>query len=199
MAKSEREKYKNNFVQYVLDRLKISRWDYLLIGDGSGTVRDKSCGWASVMIDRQNRRKVYSGRFNYGGSNIVAETMAYIQPIMDLAKHERAGLDCLRVHIISDCEHVVDAGNNPHKRRGQPVLWAPIQVAQNCGVITKWHWWRRDEIALNQLCHDLANIQRVATDDDAALDAALANVYGWDETSDRPQPTLRRCSRYIPE
>ena len=198
MKAKDREQYRNNSLQYFIDKLGISRWDYLLIGDGSGTTRERACGWCSVLIDRDNKRQVYSGRLNYGGSNIVAETMAYTHPIMDLAKQNYRSGRSLRLHIISDCEHVVDAGNNVALRRRQAVLWAPVEVAQRLGIFTTWHWWRRDEIGLNQLCHELANTQRRAVNDDAEMQDSLRHVLEKDKTAPPRKRELTSCTKFRP-
>lgn len=197
---TEKKDYRNNALQRVLDKLKIVRWDFVLIGDGSGTTRERACGWASVLIDRHNRRQWYGGRMNFGGSNIVAETMAYVHPLLDICRQHRrkagGASQALRLHIITDCQHVADAGNNPALRRGQPVLWAPFVTAEHLGVFTRWHWWGRDEIRLNKFSHEMANAQRKALDDENEVQTALNTVL---KPKKQRNLALQNCTKFRPE
>lgn len=197
LTKFEREKYRNNSLQYYIDKLKITQWDYIILGDGSGTTRDKPCGWASVVIDKKNRRREYSGRYNFGGSNIVAETMAYVQPVSDIVKQELKLKKARRIHIITDCQYVAEAGNNIEMRRKNPCLWAPFEAAQRHGFFVIWHWWRRDEIRLNQLAHELANAQRKVLNDADELEIALRNTLP-ENRAQQSAISLKNCTKFRP-
>src|SRR5207344_186670 len=96
-------------LEALLVRLGIEEdeWDFLIVGDGSGSGYDRAAGWASVSIERQTKeRRVWWGAVNAGTVNF-AEAMAYLQPLNWLACREddkrRNGRRKLwRVHIVTD-------------------------------------------------------------------------------------------------
>jgi hypothetical protein len=60
MAKKQRltkeqkalQKVENKQLEDLLEEIGIDQWDFILIGDGSGSSFDHECGWGSVAIDR---------------------------------------------------------------------------------------------------------------------------------------------------
>lgn len=145
---------------------KIEEWDYILIGDGSGTSWSEHCGWASILIEEGTfAREHFYGSFS-GGTNIVAEMMAYVQPLMWLAarKDRRLGPDgSTQIHVITDCEYVKNAGNKKLQRQSNTQLWHMIDVFRRSGMRVIFHWIPRDTIDANKYSHHLANLIRLAS------------------------------------
>ena len=148
--------------------LKIEAWDYLLIGDGSGTTWEKHCGWACLLIENGSYdRESFYGSFNRG-TNIIAEMMAYVQPLLALSARKnlkRQPDGASRVHIVTDCEYVRNAGNKKIDRKVHKPLWYLLDVFKRSGLLLEFHWIPRDTIAANKYGHYLANEIRIASKD----------------------------------
>jgi len=161
--------------------LEIKDWDYIIIGDGSGTTWEKPCGWGCSMIE--NRTWVveaFYGAFNQG-TNIVAEIMAYVQPLLVLS--ERRERKCQSdgatlVHIVTDCQYVRNTGNLRAAARGKKhrALWHLIDSLRRSGIIVKFHWIPRDLLKANQFSHTVANAARKSLSGEVSkgLDSASA-------------------------
>lgn len=139
-----------------MDRLGIEEYDLILIGDGSGSKWGLPIGWAVTAIAKTSmERKVFYGAMNDGTVNI-AEAMAYMQPLLWYSTRVRAERKQSRtarehiVHVITDSEYVREAGNRGHVdfSTNQPI-WAVYELLKRQGIQIKWHWQRRDEVALN--------------------------------------------------
>lgn len=153
------------------EALNITRWDYLLIGDGSNTGKwQYEAGWACWIIDRANPTNpepVWGGASV--GTNIVAELMAYAYPLLYLSNTRK--LTLAHVHIVTDCEFLTKAANKPAWQKKNKELWIMVNAFRQRGLYTHWHWLPRDTFDLNKFCHTLANKSRVAM---KGLDAATA-------------------------
>src|SRR4051812_31047554 len=61
----------------LLARLGIGSWDFVIVGDGSGSGYHSEAGWAAVSVERATgERLVWDGAVNRGTVNF-AEVMAY--------------------------------------------------------------------------------------------------------------------------
>lgn len=155
-------------LQSLLQHLEIpsTDWDYLIVGDGSGTTWDKEFGWGSVLIAKGDgsRMPFYGGMSN--GTNNMAEILTVLHPLMYLANKDLgAKTDGTKVQVISDSQYVVEGlkQDNPiwvSKLSVNRELWMAIHMTRRRGLIIKSHHIPRDTIDLNKLGHDLANISR---------------------------------------
>lgn len=156
----------------ILKRLNVAAdaWDYLLIGDGSGTQWKLPCGWASMMVENRTfARRAYHGSYSRG-TNIIAEMMAYVHPLLELStvKERQIGLDgSCRVHIITDCEYVKNGGNKEIILKKHRALWSVFDTLERQGFKIQFHWVERDLISANIFSHHLANKARTTA---AAID-----------------------------
>jgi ribonuclease HI len=150
----------NPTLEGLLAQLNISRWDFLIVGDGSATTWKYPGGWASVLIANSGERKTF-----YGGTscltNIVAELMAYVHPLMFLSANLSEDL-VRHIHVVTDCEHLPYAAEHPQSRKKNREIWAMVDAFKYRGLSIRWHWIPRDTIDLNQFCHNMANQSRVA-------------------------------------
>lgn len=146
--------------------LGIQHWDYLIVGDGSGTSWQNACGFSSVVFSRTSGSvRHFSGGMS-AGTNIFAEIAAYITPLLALAKSP--GLTGRDVHIVTDCQYLVEASDPVVPRRSYTELWAFFDAFVRQGVRISWHWVPRNVLAANRFAHDAANDYR----------KAAANTYG---------------------
>jgi ribonuclease HI len=147
----------------LLKTFKIERWDYLLVGDGSCTGNWKyEAGFACVVVDRRNPEtfETRHGMFDRG-TNIVAEMMAYILPLLYLSATQPIRLR--HVHILTDCEFLPKAWANPGwQQKSNSELWMLFKSLKRRGFQLHWHWMPRDTLDMNKFCHDLANAARVS-------------------------------------
>lgn len=95
------------------------------------------------------------------GTNIIAEIMAYVHPLLYLAA-QRKGFTAARVHIVTDCQYLTLAARERTYRKKNAELWAFIEACGRRGLQTHWHYIPRDTIDLNRLGHSVANAARLA-------------------------------------
>lgn len=146
--------------------LSTTDWDYLIVGDGSGTTWEKEFGWGSVLVSNHSfERQVFFGAMS-NGTNNMAELLMVLHPLMHIVNNDKGvRANGTRVHIVSDSQYVVNglAKDNPiwvSQLQLNRELWMAIHMTRRSGLIIKGHHIPRDTIDLNRLGHDLANISR---------------------------------------
>lgn len=171
--KPEVDEILNEPLQDVLDRLGIRNWDYLLVGDGSGSQWERGAGWGCVLIERQTgERHIFTGAVNYGTVNF-AEMMAYLQPLEWLACREvnkrnksQIGVRALRIHILTDSEYCRNTGNSKGRMMAKNAgFWSVFDVFARHGFVLTWHWIRRMSVGLNRYSDDLSRVARITFQD----------------------------------
>ncbi len=151
-----------------------SAWDVLIVGDGSGTTWNNSCGWASVLIDKKLRlRKELHGAMNFGTS-YLAELMPYVQALSWYVEgpgrnllHEKLMISpaaAVKIHIITDSETVAKQGQGRANRRCGHYYWQMFEAIQESGFEIGWHHLGRTKLSLNCLCDYLAGTCRKSID-----------------------------------
>lgn len=145
-------------------------WSYLVVGDGSGTTWDNTCGWGSLVASKQpDRRWLVFGGFS-AGTNNTAEIMPYLQALAeiwrDVEEQHRFG-QIVRVHVVSDSQYVVECGKNPERRKSHSHKgwWSLLDFYQSRGIVIQWHWLERTGHIGNTLSHKVANLSRLAMAD----------------------------------
>jgi len=155
-------------LEALLDRLKIEKWDLLLIGDGSGSSWDFECGWGCVSIEQATfRRKAWHGAMSAGTVNF-AEMMAYLQPLCwyvnrEMKKRkEGQPVQIRNIHIITDSQYVQRKGESKDLLTGKNgALWQVFSQFGAQGMIIHWHWIRRETVELNQFADKLSKAARL--------------------------------------
>lgn len=151
----------------VLQRMHIHRWDWLLVGDGSGSNWNYQCGWGCISIERITLdRQLWYGAMNRGTVNF-AEMLAYLQPLNWISGREEerrkaTGRRRIRnVHIITDSEYCRNQGDSedlmPHRNGA---LWRVFDDFQRHGLVLHWHWLPRTNVALNVYADALSKAVR---------------------------------------
>jgi ribonuclease HI len=148
------------------NKLKLTRYDLLLIGDGAGTTLGMPCGFGCVAYDSQSQTAtLYKGGFNHGTNNF-AELMPfvhalwcdfYVQPknIRDWT------LNSTRyVEIVSDSELTVKQGNHLYARNANLLLWAAINKCESLGYFIHWNHVLRNTNEFNTLCDKIAKAEK---------------------------------------
>lgn len=170
----------------LLKHFKISKWDLILLGDGSGfswkkhpsAVHFVGIGFASVgIVPWSPQRQLFTGAFNRGTNN-MAEIYAYInglewfcQPhIRKRWKQNKTSFG--NVHIISDSEYCVNTGNKidtERSTRGVHAnigLWSGIQqLSYRHNLRINWHWCSREDVPLQILTDGLSKSMRIAVEE----------------------------------
>lgn len=145
-------------VQHVLDHFEIKNWDYLLLGDGSGSAWGRPIGWACVLIERRSGTRLpFYGACNEGTVNF-AELMAYVMPLTYIDSKRSSG-KALNVHIITDSEYTQQNAHRltPDKNAG---LIGAINAFRRKGICTTFHWMRRNTHPITELVDDLSKQAR---------------------------------------
>jgi hypothetical protein len=163
--------------EQMLARLKITKWDLILVGDGSGSQRDKECGWAVTAIKRNSRKRlVFYGAMNMGSVNF-AEMMAYLQPLTwymnevkaARSKDGRARRSDRHIHIITDSAYCQRRGDDRDTSMYvNKVLWGVFELINRQGFKLEWHWEKRETVALNMYADRLSKAARILIRDGGA-------------------------------
>ncbi len=154
-------------LEHLLSRLGVKDWDFVLIGDGSGSNWQKEAGWASVSIEKlTGERLVHAGAVNRGTVNF-AEMMAYLQPLEWLASREterrkqKGPTRAYHVHVVTDSEYCRSTGSGPGRMMAKNAgLWAVFDVFTRHGFVLHWHWLPRENCDLNRYCDKLSKMAR---------------------------------------
>ena len=156
-------------VQDLLRHYNISNsdWDYLVIGDGSGTGWGETMGWGSTLICKSdNSRRVFYGAMS-SGTNNTAELMAALHPLSFLVNNlnwaDRP--QGIKVHVVTDSKYVADGltHDNPIWVAGltkNRELWMALHMTRRRGIEIIGHHLPRNSIDLATFGHELANASR---------------------------------------
>lgn len=150
------------------------KWDYVIVGDGSATTWQHEMGWGSCLIERTTGERFDFGGGGNCGTNILAEMLAYVHALFWLVGNRPVQLS--RVHIITDCEHLVKASRGAHSKETHWELWQLFAAFKHRGLRLYWHWVPRDTIDLNKFGHELANACRLAMKNGDLLSATLKKL-----------------------
>jgi ribonuclease HI len=154
----------------LLARLGVgpTEWDWLLVGDGSGSTWDRACGWACAVIERladpDTPPAVFSGSCDRG-TNIFAEVMAFLAPlqwVQEQEKERRKRLNLaprpVRVHLLTDNQYCSEemARRDRLRKGGQPSpegkygeLWCVYEHLGRRGYSLRWHLVGRETVGLH--------------------------------------------------
>ncbi len=167
--KDAKAEYKRETLQARLETLLVPRgihdWDVLLLGDGAGCSWDIGAGWGCVLIDRATMgRKLFWGAWSSGTVNI-AEFMPYLHALMwyDIQyrrERQSAKPGTLKVHVFSDSEVTVNAGNRVHRPKDLSPLWAAWDNLVYKGYSARFHSILRETAGCNILCDELSRFTR---------------------------------------
>jgi hypothetical protein len=154
-------------------KLKDTDWDALIIGDGSGSSWKQGAGWAAVLIDKASRaRKLFYGAMNTG-TVTLGELFPYLHALSwytgndGPGKHRRRELArvanrAMQIHIVSDSQIIVTAGNHPESRRSHAELWTAFNEFSRRGFEQTFHYIERDCVDLNILVDEISRSSRQA-------------------------------------
>lgn len=157
-------------LEQFLESQKINNWDFIIMGDGSGSNWNREAGWASVSIEKMTmERLVWWGGLNRGTVN-VAEIMAPATPLMWFLAREKERREKhktryrgYQVHIFTDSEYCKTMGSARYRSDGikNGILWRIVDEVQANGFMLHWHWLPRNKVALHAYCDQLSKLARL--------------------------------------
>jgi ribonuclease HI len=143
-------------------KLQLCPHDLLLIGDGSGTVVSKACGFACIAYDTKLKQyRIHSGSISHGTNNF-AELMPYMHALWYDHYLQDQNISFRTVHpkrnveIVSDSELTVKQGNKIYTRSANSMLWTAIDSLVVAGYNIHWNHVLRNTNELSTLCDKLA-------------------------------------------
>lgn len=147
--------------------IAAAEWDYLIVGDGSGTGWAAEIGWGSTLICKSDdSRKEFFGSMS-NGTNNTAELYAALHPLSYLVNtiNWADRPQGLKVHVITDSQYVANGLNkdNPIWVASLALnreLWMAVHMTRRRGIEIKGHHMPRNSFDLAQRGHDLANASR---------------------------------------
>ena len=168
-SKPTKDEVLQESLDQLLDRLKIEKWDLLLIGDGSGSNWNFECGWGCVSIEHATlARRAWHGSMSAGTVNF-AEMMAYLQPLCwyvnrEMLRRKKAThqVKTRHIHILTDSQYTKTKGSSEDLLSGRNgALWQVFKQFGAQGMMLHWHWIRRETVALNQFPDQLSKAARL--------------------------------------
>lgn len=162
----------------ILAELGVEDWDYVLIGDGSGSSWHIGMGWACVCVERvTGDRSVWYGSGNAGTSNL-AELLAYLQPLTWIGNRndDDHGKRIVRAVVISDSQYAVDYGQGKVGGKNS-MLRSMFDAVRRSGVVVTWRHLGRNSISLNDFADRLSRAARTSVSDSNRLvDEAVEKI-----------------------
>ncbi len=166
-------------LQELLDHLEITRWDWLYVGDGSGSnwydrhkktkagaaLKKVGGGWACLSLERKTMEwSVSTGACDDATVNF-AEAMAYVAPLCRLVSdlhRQRHQFDFKfpTVHVVTDSQYLAGASEHRKDPSANVVLWDAIAAVKRQGVTLVWHYMPRESSWLNRLADWLSKQAR---------------------------------------
>lgn len=147
--------------------LALPEYDLLLLGDGSGTTSEQSCGWACVAHNKiLGTVEMHNGSLSCGTNNF-AELIPYVQALWHFDQSFRELVtpgQVARVEIVSDSEVTVRCGNGVYARKGNGCLWGGIEWFEKNGYTIHWTHVRRNTNKFSKKCDWLAGETRISLD-----------------------------------
>ena len=137
-------------------------YDLLLVGDGSGTVLDKPCGYSCYIYDpKTNDQRLVYGGSNYGTNNF-AELMAYILALTEDTYHLPSYPR--RVEILTDSEITCKGINREYSRSANKILWLFFEQFENMGYSIHANWMPRNQNPISELMDEISGKARKSLD-----------------------------------
>lgn len=143
----------------------VTDWDYVIVGDGSGSTWKRAAGWGALVFDRQQPgHDVFVGNVNRGTNNF-AELMPYVQTLLYLAdcedRRHRAGQPRRFAKVVIFTDSSYCAGGDKTTLKGTHIaLWAGIHAMKRAGLVLTWKLVPRATDDFNRLCDVLSKSQR---------------------------------------
>lgn len=142
----------------VVRELDLKGFDYVLLGDGSGTSVGSPCGWACFAVDGGGGVVAHRGGCSSGTSNL-AELMPYVLALWHIQSKEM--FRKLRIAIVSDSELTVRCGNREYEKRANCAFWACIDFYEGLGYDITWKHVKRNTNPIHAECDRIAGIERL--------------------------------------
>jgi ribonuclease HI len=133
------------FTSFALEQ-NLQDCDYILVGDGSGTIKSKPGGFACLIYDvpRNELRSSFGGLSHC--SNNLAELIVFAHALWVIDTDEKR----LKIGIFSDSEVTVRCAQGTYQRSANIFLWRGIDsFAERHTII--WQWLARcSNVALSK-------------------------------------------------
>lgn len=143
----------------LLQQYNITRWDLLIVADGSGVGWQTGIGWSALLLDHHNGTWSSVG----GGQSQGTIGMAELLPFWMALKLHQATIrpshrtEPLTTHAFSDNETVVNVGNGKAQDYANSDLWEGLRhfLARGQYVVT-WHHLPRDTLPIHIMADQLS-------------------------------------------
>jgi ribonuclease HI len=164
-------------MEELADKLGVSDYDLMLVGDGSGSSLLTPCGWYVTAYERKTGKVWSHNGGASGGTNNYAELEPFIfalwayRHVLWHYHTEQNGNDGKmkvtppKVLIVSDSEVTVKGGTREYSRRANAPLWASIEWFEQKNYVIHWRWVPRNSNKFNLLADKVAGETRKAVRD----------------------------------
>ena len=137
----------------------VDNWDGIVIPESYGADWAKTCGWASVLIEKTkktSRRSMFSGGLSLGDKT-TATLMGILQPIMYLTNSQ--GINSAKgyvLYVVSSSRYLIKGleQSSPlwHSRMAKNrELWIAIYAAKRRGLVIRPRLVPKEKLKLQSL------------------------------------------------
>jgi hypothetical protein len=146
----------------LLSRLGIKRWDWLLVGDGSGCEPDQAAGWCCLLVAHTGERQLLHGALN-AGIGAYAEFLPYLCGLewLTTVVHPRSSQKGRRVHLVTDNAQCCTFGQCDITARGCPPLRYAFEGFRKFGLKLEWHRVPRETVGLHLYADRMSRADRI--------------------------------------
>lgn len=139
-------------------KLNCNNYDYVLVGDGSGSTIQTSIGYSAFVLDvaRESILQL-EGYWNHGTVN-----QSEILPTLLLLNYLESSniLPPVKILVISDSEVTVNCGNKKWARNANKFMWAGLDYFESVGYKVEFRWVKRNTNLISKECDRISKEMR---------------------------------------
>ncbi len=145
--------------------LSLPDFDFLLVGDGSGTILANPCAWACFSYEKTSQTiHAHHGCSNHGTNNF-AELAPYLFALHHIhsqfsSQDQLSPTRNTRVVIVSDSELTVRCGNKTYSRNSNQAWWVALDWFASHGYSVEFYHTKRNSNAIGTAADALAGDTR---------------------------------------
>jgi ribonuclease HI len=140
----------------------LGAFDVMLVGDGSGTVADRPCGYAVARYERAHSTFTWLVGAASHGTNNYAELLPYVHALWQYDATVQRRPRPTRVAVVSDSEVTVRCGQGVYERRANLCWWRAADWFGENGYLISWRHVRRNSNRISARADALAGQTRSA-------------------------------------
>lgn len=130
--------------------IDLTKYDVVLVGDGSGTSAGEACAWNCLLYETKTNRETWLNGGLSSGTNNVAELLPYITSLWHY-DYLNPGKE-IRVCIITDSEFTAKCGDGIYEKKINLAYWKALSYFKDIGYKISWKHIYRNTNCISSFC-----------------------------------------------